>query len=481
MTASENTFPKLFIGGHRVDSATGRELQLLSPHDGVAVGSAALATEADIDAAVAAARRAFDQGPWSTMAPEARQAVLSRFDALHAGRAEEIAQLVTRENGSPLWFTRMLQAALPMQNQAYLSAAASYPWEAFMPGEGTGTTVWRREPVGVVAAIIPWNAPQQSALVKIFPALLAGCTVVLKLALETALDGQLLGELFMQAGLPEGVLSIVAADKAVSEYLVGHPGVDKVAFTGSTAAGRKIAAIAGGQLKRFSLELGGKSAAIVLDDAQLDKSVPHMVMAAFANNGESCVAKTRLLVPRARHDEVVAALVAGVSQLTVGDPSDPHTHIGPMVSAAQQARVAAYIALGVAEGATLALGGPGLPEGCSTGHYVRPTIFANVDNRMRIAQEEIFGPVLCVIPYDGLEDAIRIANDSDYGLGGQVWTENTELGLQVARRIRTGTFEINAAAPDFRAPFGGYKQSGTGREFGAEGLGEYVQHKAIVM
>ena len=475
------TYPLLFIGGRRVATIDGHTISVTSPHDASVVGSVALAGPRGIDQAVGIARDAFDNGTWPKMTPQARAEVLARFSELHAAQAEEIAQLVTRENGSPLWFTRVLQGALPYQNQAYLDAAASYPWEATLAGQGNGKTLWRREPAGVVAAVIPWNAPHQSALVKLFPALLAGCTVVLKLAVETALDGQLLGELFNQAGLPEGVLSIVAADKDVSEYLISHPLVDKIAFTGSTVAGKKIAAIAGSQLKRVSLELGGKSAALVLDDARVDLYAMQMVMAAFANNGESCVAKTRVLVPRSRHDEVVTALVACASQLSVGDPVAEQTHIGPLVSAAQQARVAAYIALGIEEGATLALGGPGMPEGLSSGCYVRPTIFSHVHNSMRIAREEIFGPVLCVIPYDSLDDAIAIANDSDYGLGGQVWTEDLELGVSVARRIRTGTFEVNAAMPDFRAPFGGYKNSGSGREFGVEGLSAYTEHKTIVL
>jgi acyl-CoA reductase-like NAD-dependent aldehyde dehydrogenase len=478
---STHAYPLLFIGGHRVAPLDGHTINVVSPHDGCKVGTAALAGHRDIDQAVAVARDAFDNGPWPTLAPQARARILARFSELHAAQAEAIAQLVSRENGSPLWFTRRLQGALPYQNQAFLDAAASYPWESTLPGQGTGKTLWRREPSGVVAAVIPWNAPHQSALVKLFPALLAGCTVVLKLAVETALDGQLLGELFNEAGLPPGVLSIVAADKDVSEYLVSHPQVDKVAFTGSTAAGKRIAAIAGGQLKRVSLELGGKSAALVLEDVRLDLNAMHMVMAAFVNNGESCVAKTRLLVPRHRHDEVVAALVACASQLRVGDPSNEQTHIGPLVSKAQQARVAAYIALGIEEGATLAMGGPGLPKGVNAGYYVRPTIFSNASNSMRIAREEIFGPVLCVIAYDSLDEAIQIANDSDYGLGGQVWTDDVDLGLSVARRIRTGTFEVNGAMPDFRAPFGGYKNSGSGREFGAEGLNAYVEHKTIVV
>ncbi|PLZ03185.1 aldehyde dehydrogenase [Burkholderia sp. WAC0059] len=474
-------FGQNFIGGKRVAPLGTAIIEVRSPYNGELVGSVPAAGEADVDLAVRVARSAFDNGPWPRMTPAERQAVLSRFAELHASRAQEFAAFVTRENGSPIWFTHAVQQGIAPQNAAYLEVAARYPWEARQTGMPAGETVWRREPVGVVAAIIPWNAPHQSALVKLFPALLAGCTVILKLAPETALDGQFLGELLTEAGVPDGVVSILAADRDVSEYLVTHPGVDKIAFTGSSAAGKRIAALAGERLKRVSLELGGKSAAIVLPDADIAATVAMLRYAAFPNAGQSCAAQTRILVARTQHDALVDALVDNVAGMRIGDPADPETFIGPLVSARQHRRVAGYIALGIAEGAVVAAGGPGMPAGIDRGAFVRPTVFANVDNAMRIAREEIFGPVVCVIPYDDLSDAIRIANDSAYGLAGSVWTSNPEHGLEVARQIRTGTLFVNQAPPDFLAPFGGYKQSGIGREFGVEGIGHYVEHKAIRM
>jgi acyl-CoA reductase-like NAD-dependent aldehyde dehydrogenase len=337
----------------------------------------------------------------------------------------------------------------------------------------------RREPAGVVAAIIPWNAPQQSALVKLVPALLAGNTVILKPSPETALDGIRLGELFVQAGLPEGVLSVLPADREVSQYLVGHTGVDKIAFTGSTVAGRAIASLATGQLKRVSLELGGKSAAIVLADADLDVVREGIRYGSFGNNGEACVALTRVLAPRSRYEEVVTVLGDLAASLKVGDPADPETFIGPMVREGQRDRVESYIQSGIDAGARVVTGGPGAPEGLETGYYVRPTVFADVDNSMRIAQEEIFGPVIVVIPYEDEADAIRIANDSPYGLNGAVFTADREHGVDIARAIRTGGFSVNGAPRHWEAPFGGYKNSGFGREYGRHGLDEYVELKSI--
>ncbi len=469
----------LFIGGRRVAPLGSETIELRSPYDGSLVGSVAAAGKADVDRAVAAARAAFDTGPWPRTTPAERQAVLSRFAERHAARADEFAALISRENGSPIWFAKAVQGGIVPQNAAYLKAAAAFPWETRQPAFPQGESLWRREPVGVVAAVIPWNAPHQSALAKLFPALLAGCTVVLKLAPETALDGQVLGELLTEAGLPEGVLSILAADRETSEYLVGHADVDKIAFTGSTAAGRRIASLAGAQLKRVSLELGGKSAAIVLDDADLEQTVATLKYASFPNSGQSCGAQTRILVPRSRHDALVEAMAATVAGMTIGDPADPATFLGPLVAERQQARVSGYIEAGISEGARLAAGGLGLPDGIDRGFFVKPTVFAGVDNAMRIAREEIFGPVVCVIAYRDVEDAVRIANDSPYGLSGSVWTSDPDRGLGIARRIRTGTFFVNAGTPDFMAPFGGFKQSGLGREFGSEGLGHYVEHKAI--
>jgi aldehyde dehydrogenase (NAD+) len=473
------SYSQLFIGGQRVAPLSTDIIEVRSPYDGSLTGSVPAAAKGDIDRAVQIARKAFDQGPWPLTAPEERQAILSRFLELYAVRAKEFGELIVRENGTPIAFNEFMPQAIAWQSEGYLKAAAAYPWEIRKPGFPQGESIWRREPLGVVAAIIPWNAPHQSATVKLFPALLAGCVVILKLAPETAIDGQFLGELFMEAGLPEGVLSIVAADREVSEHLVTHPGVDKIAFTGSTAAGRRIASLAGGQLKRVSLELGGKSATIIMPDADTSMVIGGLRFGSYPNNGQSCVAHTRVLVQADRHDAFVKAFAENVAAMKVGDPLDPETLLGPQVSERQRQRVASYIDLGIQEGATVALGGPGMPDGISHGAFVRPTLFGNVDNRMRIAREEIFGPVVCVIPYADIDDAVRIANDSEYGLSGGIWTSDKEEGLAVARRIRTGGVSINGALPDFAAPFGGYKQSGIGREFGSEGIGHYIEHKSI--
>ncbi|MEW2515605.1 aldehyde dehydrogenase [Streptomyces sp. NPDC046870] len=475
------TYDRLYIGGRWTEPAKKDLLEVRSPHDRSLVGLAAEATKPDVDLAVDAARKAFDEGPWPRLSPAERQAVVARFNDLYAKRTEEIADLTTAENGSARWFTGWTAAALSQQTDAFLRAAAALPWEEDLPRTDgtTGRVLVRREPVGVVAAVIPWNAPHQSALVKIVPALLAGCTVVLKASPENALVTLLLGEILTEAGVPEGVVSILPADRATSEYLISHPGIDKIAFTGSTGAGRAIAAIAGRQLKRVSLELGGKSAAIVLEDADLDAMTEGLKFLSFANNGEACVAHTRILVHRSRYDETVAKLKDLVESLTVGDPSDPATFIGPMVRADQQERVRAYIETGIREGARLVTGGPEVPAGLEDGYYVTPTLFADVDNSMRIAQEEIFGPVLVVIPFDDDDHAVRIANDSPYGLGGGVWTADEGRALEIARRVRTGTFSVNGAPFSFDAPFGGFKSSGIGREFGTAGLTQYVEYKTI--
>lgn len=472
-------YEKLYIGGHWVAPSLDERIEVRSPHDHSLVGRAAQAAPVDVDAAVASARQAFDHSPWPTLPPERRRALVARFNELHAARAQEIAALVTSENGSPAWFTQSLQTSLTEQTAAYLRSSESFGWEEEVTGPSGARSLVRREPVGVVAPVVPWNAPHQSALVKVVPALLAGCTVILKVAPETPLDGLLLGELFTEAGFPDGVVSILPAGRETSEYLVSHPGIDKIAFTGSTRAGRRIAAIAGEQLKRVSLELGGKSASIVLDDADLDAVAGAAPLLAFANNGQSCVAHTRLLVPRSRYEDFVAAVAAAAEQVTVGDPADPRHMVGPLVTAAQKERVESYIRSGLDDGARLVIGGLGAPEGLRQGNYVKPTVFADVDNSMRIAREEIFGPVLVVIPYEDEDDAVRIANDSPYGLGGGVWTTDTERGLAVARRVRTGTFLVNGAPIGFDAPFGGYKASGIGREFGTVGLSQYVEHKSI--
>lgn len=469
-----------FIDGDWAAPATGDTIEVVSPHSEQVVATVPEGSVADIDAAVAAARRAFDEGPWPRMSPAERIAVVQAFADLYAGRLAEMAELITLEMGSPTSFANLAQSPAPwMQIEAFLAVARDYPWEEARPGAlGTDVLV-RREPVGVVAAIPPWNVPQFTTISKVVPALLAGCTVVVKPAPETPLDTYLMAELLAEAGVPPGVVNIVAAGREVGAHLVAHPGIDKVAFTGSTAAGRKIAAVCGEQLKRVSLELGGKSAAIVLDDADLAATMEGLKFTALMNSGQACVAQTRILASRANYDSVVDALAETVAGMVVGDPLDPATEIGPMVARRQQERVEKYIALGQEEGARLVVGGNGMPDGLSSGWYVRPTVFADVDNRMRIAQEEIFGPVLSVIPYDDVADAVRIANDSDYGLAGTVWTGDVEAGLEVARQVRAGTYGVNTYTMDFAAPFGGYKASGIGREFGAEGLSHYTEVKSI--
>ncbi|GAB3199654.1 aldehyde dehydrogenase [Nocardioides hungaricus] len=477
MTLDRDAF---FIDGDWAAPATGDLIEVVSPHTEQVVATVPEGSTADIDAAVAAARNAFDHGPWPRMSPEERIEVVQGFSNLYAGRLGEMAELISTEMGAPVSFSNLAQAPAPwMQIEAFLGIARAYPWEETRAGVLGSDVVVRREPVGVVAAIPPWNVPQFTIMSKLVPALLAGCTIVVKPAPETPLDTYLMAELLQEAGVPAGVVNIVAAGREVGEHLVAHPGVDKVAFTGSTAAGRRIAAVCGEQLKRVSLELGGKSAAIVLDDADLAATMEGLKFTALMNSGQACVAQTRILASRANYATVVDALAETVGAMQVGDPMDPATEIGPMVAQRQQERVEKYIALGQEEGARVVLGGNGMPDGLSSGWYVRPTVFADVDNRMRIAQEEIFGPVLSVIAFDDVDDAVRIANDSEYGLAGTVWTGDVDAGLDVARRVRTGTYGVNTYTMDFAAPFGGFKSSGVGREFGPEGLAHYTELKSI--
>ncbi|MEU1892310.1 aldehyde dehydrogenase [Streptomyces pristinaespiralis] len=477
-------YDRLFIGSSWTEPSDPALLDLASPHDRSVIGRAAQARPADVDRAVAAARASFDAGVWRTTPPARRIAVLRRFNALREENAEKVAQLISLENGSALWFTRAGQPGPTRQANACLQAAEEFTWEETLASSDPASpvrSVVRREAVGVVAAVIPWNSPFSSATSKIIPALVAGNSVVLKVSPENSLSMGFLAELLERAGLPEGVVSVLPADRETSEYLVSHPQVDKIAFTGSTRAGRRIASIAGEQLKRVSLELGGKSAAVILPDAGIDKAVAGLKFGSLLNNGESCIAQTRILAPRGRYEEVVTALRDLVESLKVGDPNDPDTFIGPMIRPDQQQRVRTYIQLGIEEGARLVTGGPQILEGLEKGNYVTPTVFADVDNSMRIAQEEIFGPVLVVIAYDDEDDAVRIADDSAYGLSGGVWSSDEEHALAVARRIRTGTVTVNGAPVAFDGPFGGFKASGIGREYGAVGLGTYTEYKTITV
>jgi betaine-aldehyde dehydrogenase len=356
----------------------------------------------------------------------------------------------------------------------------SYPFEEERPGL-MGPCLVRKAPVGVAAGIIPWNVPLFITSMKLGACLASGSTMVLKPAPETPLDGYILAEILDGLDLPPGVVNIVAAGREVGEHLVRHPGVDKVSFTGSTAAGRTVGGICGEQLKRCTLELGGKSAALILDDADLDAAIPALLPAALMNNGQACVAQTRILAPRGRYDEVVTALADAVAAQKVGDPSDPEVQVGPLVAERQRSRVEGYLEAGNREGARVVVGG-GRPEDLNRGWFVEPTLFADVDNRMTIAREEIFGPVLSVIPFDTDDDAVRIANESDYGLSGSVWTGDRDRGVGVAKRVRTGTYAVNAGMTiDLRNPFGGFKASGIGRELGPEGLEAYTEVQTIVL
>jgi betaine-aldehyde dehydrogenase len=474
-------YDRLFIGGEWVTPAGTGVIEVISPHSEEPVGHVPEGTEADIDRAVEVARTAFDQGEWPRLSPQDRAQIVGRFSELYAAHIPEMAEVITEEMGSPISFSQLAQSPAPwMMLTAFLQIAADYPWEEKRQGVLAGEVLVRREPVGVVGAIVPWNVPQFVTMSKLAPALLAGCTMVLKPSPETPLDAFLMAELLNEAGVPKGVVSIVPAGREVGEHLVRHAGVDKIAFTGSTAAGRRIASICGEQLKRVSLELGGKSAAIILEDADLGTVVQGLQFASLMNNGQACVAQTRILAPRSRYGEVVDAMAAMMRDLSVGDPHDPTTMVGPLVAKRQQERVEKYIALGQEEGAKVVVGGNGMPSGLEKGWYVQPTLFADVDNKMRIAQEEIFGPVLATIAYDDVDDAVRIANDSEYGLAGSVWTADSGRGLDVARRVRTGTYGVNQYTMDFVAPFGGYKASGIGREFGPEGLEHYLELKTIV-
>ncbi|WP_339153665.1 aldehyde dehydrogenase [Actinomadura luteofluorescens] len=471
-------YDSLPIGGDWVAPTTRMTIRVVSPNTEEPIGEVPAAGPADADAAVAAARAALPA--WRDLNPAERAATLRRFADLIEARKDRFAELVSSQNGMPVAVASQLEALYPALLLRYYADLAAAQQEENRPGMLGGSIKVLREPVGVVAAIVPWNFPQTLGFMKIAPALAAGCTVVVKPSPETVLDAFLLARTAIDAGLPPGVLTIVPGGRDLGAHLVAHPGVDKVAFTGSTAAGREIAQTCGRLLRPVTLELGGKSAAIVLDDANLDLAAigADLFVATLANNGQTCFLGTRVLAPRHRYTEIVDVFTEFARSMSVGDSLDPGTQIGPMATARQRDRVESYIAQGRAEGGRVTTGG-GRPADHDRGWFVDPTVFADVDNDAAISREEIFGPVLTIIPYRDDEDAVRIANDSDYGLGGTVWSTDTDRALRLARRVRTGTIGINRYMPDPAAPFGGVKASGIGRELGPEGMAGYQQLKSV--
>lgn len=467
----------LLIGGRWEAEGTGWTT-VINPATEEAIGRVCAATIGDVDRAVNAARHAFDHTEWPRLSQDRRAEIL--LDGLSRLRphSDEIARVVTAEMGAPLAISERfnIPGAIAM-GKSTIRHAAAIELRTVRDGRISWALI-DREPVGVVASIAPWNGPFYFAVLKTLPALVAGCTVVLKPALETPLDAFYLGEALYAAGLPEGVLSVVPGDATIGEHLVRHPGIDKVSFTGSTAAGRRVGAICGEQLKRVSLELGGKSAAIVLDDADLDITIASLSAGGFFNTGQVCAALTRVFVSRRLHDDLVARLAETAAALRVGDPLAESTEVGPLVSVRQRDRVERYIAGGLEAGARLETGGR-RPNDLERGWFIEPTVFSGVTSSMTIAREEVFGPVVSVLRFDSTDHAIAMANDSPYGLHGAVFSADPEHAVTVAERLVTGSVSVNTFALNSDAPFGGRKASGIGREFGPEGIASFLEYKTI--
>src|SRR3989454_5631444 len=466
---------KLFIGGRWV-APSGREMiDVHNAGTGEVMGRVPAGGAKDVDAAVAAALRAFES--WSNTSADKRAELLEKVSANLKARTDELAKTIAQEVGMPLKLAGRIQAGLPIANFAnYAKLLKEFVFE-----QRVGNSLVVREPVGVVGAITPWNYPLHQITLKVAPALAAGCTVVLKPSEVAPFNAFILAEAAESAGLPKGVLNVVTGyGPAAGEALVKHPGVDMISFTGSTRAGKRISELAAQGVKRVALELGGKSASVILDDADLPTAVKSTVNGCYLNSGQTCTALTRMLVPEKLYPEA-ARLAAEVAKgFTVGDPLGESTKLGPLSSQAQLERVRTYIKKGVAEGAELVAGGAEPPEGVPQGgYYVRPTVFGKVKNSMTIAQEEIFGPVLAIIPYQDEEEAVRIANDTVYGLAGAVWSKDEGRAQRVARRMRAGQIDINGGAFNMNAPFGGFKQSGHGREAGVYGLEEFLEYKSL--
>jgi acyl-CoA reductase-like NAD-dependent aldehyde dehydrogenase len=467
-------YDKIYIDGAWIPSDGSTTIDVIDANTEEVMGHIPEGTPADVDKAVAAAKAAF--ATWGRTSREERGKYLQALAEGLQERSAEIGELISREVGMPLMFANMIQAGLPTTNMSsYAQLLDTFEFE-----EEIGNSLIVREPVGVVGAITPWNYPLHQIVAKVAPALAAGCTIVLKPSEVAPLNAFVFAEIVDSAGLPPGVFNLVSGvGPVVGEAIAAHPDVDMVSFTGSTRAGRRVGELASQTVKRVALELGGKSANIILDDADLQACVPPGVQfGCFLNSGQTCSALTRMLVPRRLQDDVVAIAKEKAEAITVG-PADSGADLGPLISDVQRSRVRGYIEKGIEEGATLVIGGPEAPDGLDTGYFVQPTIFADVTKDMTIAQEEIFGPVLCIMPYDSEDEAVEIANSTIYGLAGGVQSSSVDRAKDVAKRLRTGQVEVNGGSYNISAPFGGYKQSGNGRELGPFGLEEFLEVKAL--
>jgi aldehyde dehydrogenase (NAD+) len=472
---------RFYIGGEWVVPESNAAFEVVDPASEELFFRAAEAHEGDMQRAISAARQAFDDGPWPRMTPAERAGYISAIADGLRRRSADLAEIWPRQSGILYQFAKWSGAGAAGAFDFYAGLAFTFPFEEpAQPTAGGEFGLLVREPVGVVGAIIPWNAPVALMAYKIAPALLAGCTIVLKASPEAPGEAYVMAEIAEAVGLPPGVLNVVTADREVSELLVTSPSVDKISFTGSTAAGRRIASLCGNRIARYTLELGGKSAAVILDDMDIATAAATLAGAECSLTGQVCASLTRIIVTESRHDEFVAALAGAFSQTVVGDPFDPATQMGPLAMRRQRDRVESYIAQGVAEGATLVTGGK-RPEHLERGFYVEPTVFGNVDNHSTIAQEEIFGPVLSVIAARDEKDAVHQANDTIFGLNASVFTHDVDRARAVARELRSGTVGHNNFRSDFGIAFGGYKQSGVGREGGVEGLRPYLETKTIIL
>ena len=464
----------LYINGSWVESTGEGSIEVINPTNEETIGSVPVGSAADVEAAVAAAKAAFPD--WSKTSVEDRIGYLNMLSQAIKGRTEELTELITSEVGTPINYCRGAMVGTPrVVSRSYAKILENFDWE-----EEVRNSLIVKEPIGVVGMITPWNYPLHQIIGKVAPAIAAGCTMVVKPSKEAPLNSFILADIIHEIGLPAGVFNLVSGHgREIGEVLSSHPDVDMVSFTGSTGAGVRVSELAAPSVKRVTLELGGKSANIILEDAEIAKAASASIHACFGNSGQECSALTRLLVPESKKQEIVDMISAKMEKYSVGDPMDESKRCGPMVSRKQQESVSSYIAAGIEEGATLVVGGLGMPEGLEKGFFVQPTVFADVTPEMTIFREEIFGPVLSITSYSTEEEAIELANDSEYGLSGGVWSGDEDRAMRVAREMRTGQVSINGGPFNISAPFGGYKLSGNGRELGVQGLEEFLEIKAI--